>query len=341
MSINLTTQNSYPLNGTSTFPIGEEIKLEFTNLVDEKTAKDSIILIESVSNSVVETDIKVYVLDASNNEIEDVFLERQVSQKTLVIVKPKAYLNENSSYELFIRGESLEEVASLTEEFSSSTISEKTVFGTSLNDVFTDQIRVYGSYTGKTETYLNVEIVSGGSGSGAKYIWWFNNEAKPTGSKRLNRTVTRWRSLNRGCYIKFYGGEYTLGDVFKVKVFPKEKLANSYRISFETSSDTLIIKPEVTSESDIGLVTPESTQASFTEALRIIDMQPRNGSINNSISTNKITIFFNKNIKTASVNQNNIKLLKQSVSGFFNSKGGEEKIPKEIIIENNKIILEF
>lgn len=63
MSINLTAQNSYPLNGTSTFPIGEEIKLEFTNLVDDKTAKDSIILIESGTNSVVETDIKVYVFN--------------------------------------------------------------------------------------------------------------------------------------------------------------------------------------------------------------------------------------------------------------------------------------
>lgn len=341
MSINLTAQNSYPLNGTSTFPIGEEIKLEFTNLVDDKTAKDSIILIESGTNSVVETDIKVYVLDANNNEIEDVFLERQVSQKTIVVAKPKAYLNENSSYELFIRGESLEEVASLTEEFSSSTISEKTVFGTSLNDAYVEQIKVYGSYTGKVETHLNIEIVSGGSGSEAKYIWWFDNESKPTGSKRTNRTVSRWRSLNRGCYIKFYGGEYTLGDVYKVKVYPKEKLANSYRISFETSTDSLLLKPEVISESDIGLVTPKSIEASLGEALRIIDMQPRNGSINNSISTNKITIFFNKNIKQESISQNNIKLFKQSVSGFFNSKGGEEKIPKEIIIENNKIILEF
>ena len=342
MTISLTTENSYPLNGTTTFPIGEEIKLEFTNLVDDKTVKDSIVLLEKVSNLVVETDIKSYPVDDNLVEITDNFLIRKVAQKTLVIIKPKVFLEPNRDYELFIRGSSLEEVVSLNTEFASNTISERTVFGTSKDDTFTDQIKVYGSYSGKLATELNIEITSSGVGSAAKYIWWFENEAKPQASgKRLNRTASRWRSLNRGCYVKFYGGDYTLGDTFKVKVYPKEKLTNSYRMDFSTASDSLVVKPEVTSESDVGLLIPTSDVATLVEDLRVVEMQPKNGSINNICSTNKIIITFNKDLDAASITQDVVRLFKQPVSGFFNSASKEEKIPKEVIVENNKIILEF
>ena len=342
MPISLITNSSYPLNGTTTFPIGEEIKLVFDNLVSHKSATESIVLIEAETNNIVETDIKIVPVDDNLEEVDLVFLESVEAQKCLVIVKPKSLLDENNKYELFIRGTTLEEVVALNEEFSSSALSKRTIYDASKLDVYTDQVKIYGLYEGKTETTLNLEITVSGEDSSAKYIWWFENEAKPTSTgKRSNRTSSRWRALKRGCYIKFYGGDFTEGDVYKVKVYPKDQLAASYRISFSTSNGDLLLKPAQLSESDIGLTIPEATESSFGEDLRVISMSPEHGSINNSISTNKITITFNKTLDPATINQSNVTLFKQPVSGFYNQAAVEEKVPKEIIVEDNKIILEF
>ena len=341
MPITLVTQNSYPLNGTTTFPIGEELILEFDNLVDDKSIKESIALIKSINNSIVDCEIKSYAVDANGNKLDDNFLVSQVTQKTIVSIKPNMFLEANTNYELYVRGSNLEEVVSLNDEFASNTVSKRTVFNTSLNDTYTDQVRVYGSYEGSNEQELNIEVILAGEDSAAKYIWWFSDEAKPApNGNRFNRTTSRWRSLARGCYIKFYGGSFVQGDTYKVKVYPKDKLIQSYRIAFSTAGEDLVLKPEVSSESPIGLVVPDFNIAS-DEPLKVISMHPKVGSINNDLNTNKVTITFNKNIDSSTVNQDAIKMFKQPVSGFFAGANKEQKIPKEIIVENNKIILEF
>lgn len=342
MPITLSTQNSYPLNQTKTFPLGEEIKLEFDNLVDDKSAKESIFLLKASDKSVIETEIKTYAIDANGDVLDDTFLESVITQKTIVSVKPVVFLEANTDYQLFIRGSAIEQLVELSEELNSNTLSARTVFNTSLDNAFTNQVRVYGSYEGESATHLNLEIVQAGSDSEARYLWWFENEARPqpTGN-RYNRTLTRWRSLSRGCYIKFYGGEFEAGKIYQVKVYPKDKLAASYLINFSTSSDDLILKPEVESTSDIGLVLPEHTVSSFQENLRVISMTPENGSVNQSKNINKIVITFNKDIDPTSVTQDSIKLFKQPVSGFYNGESSVEKIPKEIIVNANQITLEF
>lgn len=342
MPISLITAESYPLNGTTTFPIGEEVLLKFDQLVDVKTAKESIILLKAVNNEVIETEITVYPVDVENDEIVDQFLEKPNSQNTLVSVKPTSLLDANTNYELHVRGKAVEEVVATNEEFKSVALSERTVFGTSKDGVFTDQIRAYGTYSEVAVSHLNIEIVVGGDDSAAKYIWWFDGEVKPQASgRRLNRTISRWRSLDRGCYIKFYGGEFTFGDTYRINVYPRVLLEDSYKIAFSTSSEDLILKPTVQAESDIGVNLPALNLSANTEALRIVSMEPRDGSINNSTGTNKITITFNKDIDSSTAIQENIALFKQSASGFFNGKNNQEKMPKEIIVENNKIILEF
>lgn len=342
MPISLITAQSYPLNGTTTFPIGEEILLKFDQLVDEKTAKESIVLLKAVNNEIIETDVSVYAVDGNNIKNTNPFLEKPVSQTTVVSVKPKNLLDANTKFELHVRGKQVEEVIADNAEFKSIALSERTIFNTSKGGELTEQVRVYGTYSELNTGHLNIEIVSGGEGSGAKYIWWFSNEGKPQASgSRLNRTVSRWRNLDRGCYIKFYGGEYTVGDVYQVNVYPKVLLENSYKIEFSTSSEDLVLKPAVEAESDIGVNLPALNLSANTDTLKIIDMQPRNGSINNSKELNKIVITFNKDIDATTVSQENIVLFKQSVSGFFNGKDSHQKMPKEIIIENNKIILEF
>lgn len=342
MAISLNTAESYPLNGTQSFPIGEEIYLEFSNLIDDKSAKESIHLIDSATNKIVEVDYTVTPVDQNSLALLDDFTERQATQKTIVTLKPKQLLSANTKYELFIRGASLEESQALQEELDSNTLSERTVFRSTIDDSFTESVRVYGSYEGSLESTLNVEIIVTGNDSEAKYIWWFDDEDKPgLNSRRVNRTLSRWRSLDRGCYIKFYGGTFTLNEEYKTKVYPKVKLANSYRINFSTSSEDLLLKPEVQSESDIGLNIPDTSTNTFADPLRVIEVTPRNGSVNNPISTNKITITFNKEIDPASVDQTKVKLMKQPVSGFYNGESKEQKLPKEVFVNGNQIILEF
>lgn len=330
------------MNGTTTFPIGEEVLLKFDQLVDEKTAKESIVILKAVNNEVVETDINVYPVDASLQEVSNEFLVKPASQTTVVSVKPKTLLDANTKYELHVRGKLVEAVVADNPEFKSVALSEQTIFATSKDNAYTDQIKVYGTYTEAAASELNIEIVTGGEGSEAKYIWWFSNEVKPQASgRRLNRTVSRWRILDRGCYIKFYGGEYTVGDTYQIKVYPTVLLENSYKIEFSTSSEDLLVKPEVQAESDIGVNLPALNLSTNTTPLKVIDMHPRNGSINNSKDINKIVFTFNKNIDASTVSQENIVLFKQSVSGFFNGKDAYQKMPKEILIVDNKITLEF
>ena len=342
MAILLNTTESYPLNGTESFPIGEEIYLEFSNLVDEKSAKESIHLINGGSKEIVETDVTVTAVDGQGLALLDDFTVRQAAQKTVVSVKPKQLLSAHTKYELIIRGLSLEEEFLLREELDSNTLSERTVFRATINDSFTELVRAYGSYEGLQESSINIEIVEAGNDSQAKYIWWFENENKPgTNSRNLNRTLSRWRSLSKGCYIKFYGGSFSVGEVFKIKVYPKNKLENSYRINFSTSSEDLLIKPEVASESDIGINIPSFSTNKFEDQLRVVDVTPRDGSINNPLNTNRVVITFNKELDPESIDQDKIKLLKQPVSGFYNGASKEQRLPKEVFVTGKQIVLEF
>jgi hypothetical protein len=342
MTILLNVQESYPLNGTTSFPIGEEIYLEFSNLVDDKSAKESIHLIDSTARKIVEADYTVTAIDENGLALLDDFTERQASQRTVVSLKPKQLLSAHTKYELVVRGVSLEQNSSLVDELDSNTISERTVFRTTFEDSFTELVRVYGSFEGLQETNINVEIVESGSDSQAKYIWWFENKDKPaSNSRNLSRTLSRWRSLDKGCYIKFYGGSFNKGDTFKIKVYPKNKLMNSYKINFSTSSEDLLVRPKVISESDIGINIPSSFNSSLETSLKVIDVSPKDGSINNPTSTDKIIITFNKELNPESINQNTVKLIKQPVSGSYNGASKEQKIPKEIFVNGNKIVLEF
>ena len=371
MAITFNPQESYPQNQTNNFPIGEEIILEFSNLVDLKSAKEAIIIYGDDSDRTiigdstylndfndiknflrspgekgyVEVSTEVFDVDGSGDVLNNTYFEKPANQTSIVVIKPKKLLEANKEHILYILGSAVESIEGLTSKHIGNALSVRTIYDpkNTTTNALDDRLKLHGTYTGSTEETLNIRIVTAGNGSNAKYIWWFSDEQQPQPSgRRLNKTSQRWRNLDRGVVIKFLGGEFELDDVIQVKVYPKDKLETSYKLTFNTSTEDLVTKPAHVSTSDIGVSDQiPSVTVSNNEPLRIIDMQPRNGSVNNSLDTNKITITFNQNIDSTTAIQEYIKLYKQNVSGSYHKQNQLQKLPKEITVDNNKIILEF
>lgn len=371
MAITFNPQESYPQNQTNNFPIGEEIILEFSNLVDLKSAKDAIIIYGDDSDRTiigdstylndfsdiknflrspgekgyVEVSTEVLDVNANGDVLGNTYFEKPANQTSIVVIKPKKLLEANKEHILYILGSAVESIEGLSNKHIGNALSVRTIYdpkNVATNSLDT-RLKLHGTYKGDTEETLNIKIVSAGNGSQAKYIWWFSDEQQPQPSgRRLNKTTQRWRNLNRGVVIKFLGGEFQLNETIQVKVYPKDKLETSYKLTFNTSTEDLVTKPAHVSTSDIGVSDQiPSLSTSSNEPLLIVDVSPRNGSVNNPLDTNKVTITFNQNIDSTTATQDNIKMFKQNVSGFFNNQKEPQKMPKEIIIENNKIILEF
>lgn len=282
---------------------------------------------------------------------------------TLIKVTPKNPLKESVDYELFLIGETITNLDSLNEDIkaiaANTCISERTVYAATKNDLYEERIKTSGSYEPKNNelsSVLNIKIVETGIGSKAKYIWWFSDEAEPGfGSEvyraRLARTAGRWRVVNRGVLVKFEESSYEIGETFQIKCYIKEKLKNSYRIKFRTSSDSTFLYPENVSSSPIGLgndiiLDPSIFNAEENLEFKIISMEPYDGAINVNLNLNQIILTFSENVNPETITQETIKIKSYPTSGSFygnvGTRNGEEyEVYKIISIDGNKVTLEI
>jgi hypothetical protein len=290
-------------------------------------------------------------------------LDKVDEKKTIVKVTPKIILGENQEYKLYLLGSTSDEIESGIPSYlqilsSNSTISKRTIYDVagSLNQI-EDRIMSRGSFEPKSfenSAILNIKIIKEGEGSKANFIWWFEDEAEPMPanplySERTNRCMQRWRSIERGIFLKFTGGLYQVGETFTVKCYKAEEMEKSYLITFQTSTDSIYEYPDNVSTSPIGLganIVPglNGVQAPLEE-LKIIKVEPTDNSINNKLNLKNIIIYFNKNLDQNSVSQDSIEILSYPVSGSFDYKSGEmkreQKLYKIISVEDNKIIIEL
>ena len=282
---------------------------------------------------------------------------------TLIKVTPKNPLKESVDYELFLIGETITNLDSLNEDIkaiaANSCISERTVYSATKNGVYENRLRTSGSFDPKNNevsAILNIKIVEEGVGSKSKYIWWFSDENEPGfGSDsyraRLARTAGRWRSVSRGVLVKFEESSYEVGEEFQIKCYAKEKLKNSYRITFRTSSDSVFLYPENVSSSPIGLeneviLDPSIFNPEESINFKAISIDPYDGAINVNLNLNKIVITFNENVNPETITQDTIKIKSYPASGSFygnvGSRNGQEyEVYKIISVDGNKVTLEI
>lgn len=332
--------------------------------VNEKSGENPFYLKSPSFNGFIDFDVEILkTADAVPYAIQDPQVERiektAGDQFCYAILKPKKALAENSEYKVFIIGENsnliAEVPAGLQDYLQERGLSERTVYSpySSVNNVNTydQRVSVGGIFNEDIDRTLNIKITTAGNGSEAKYVWWYSDEAEPVpglpaSRYRHNRCVSRWRSTDRGVYIKFNGGEFQLNDLIQVKVYAKSNLENSYYWKFTTSNSSIFEEPSTKSTSPIDI--PEANQAagSIAQKLEIISVEPYDGAVNLSLNTKKIIVTFNKNIDPATVTQDTVKLMSYPVSGTFDGPYGtrsnrEYKIFKIISITDNKMTLEL
>ena len=295
-------------------------------------------------------------------------IDKQEDRICFAIITPKQVLKEESSYNLFVVGSNIDSLENLSDSYQ--TLSEdRALFPRSVFDAYqvingtntaSEQVRTYGSYlpaNNEASSTVNIKIITEGTGSNAKYKWWFSDEsepqpANPTYSSRVSRCTQRWRTLGRGVLVKFTESDYTLDSEYFIKCYDRsdDALETSYAISFQTSTDSVYTYPSNQSTSPIGIESlniPSSIPSqSPTEPLRVISMTPGNGSVNNDLNLKTIVIEFNRNLNSETVTQESVKILSYPVSGTFDGDAGtrsnrEYKIYKIISVEDNKITLEL
>lgn len=397
MAIILKADESYPTNNEIEFPIGQEIVLVFDRAVDLKTAKESVLvygpdsditsgpdnglwlnqsngtnpffLASPAFKGYVECEYQTYLV---NNLVElkveddqEIYEKSDGARYSVLVVTPKQPLKIDTEYNLFICGESLNNVLNIPAEIQaysqSNCISERTVYdayrlvaGVKTGDA---RVKSFGSFEPKNNEVaatLNLKIVEAGNGSAAKFKWWFDDEAEPQPAasnynSRLNRCVQRWRITDRGILVKFAGGEFDLNEVFKVEANKEDLLSISNLITFNTGTDSIFVYPEYTSTSPIapdGLLIPNQQNEAAGQYLELSSMQPSNGEINVDLNLNKIVLTFNNNVDATTATQENIKLESHSVSGVFDGPASTrsnrpEKIYKIISVSDDTITLEF
>jgi hypothetical protein len=397
MAIVLKADESYPTNSETEFPIGQEIVLVFDRAIDLKTAKESVIiygpdsdvtsgpdnglwlnqsdgtnpffLTSPMFKGYVSCEYSTYLVNnLAELKVEDdqEIYEKSVGAKySVLVITPKQPLRINTEYNLFICGESLNNIANIPAEIQaysqSNCVSERTVYDayTLVGGVKTGDARIKssGSFEPKNNEVtasLNLKIVEAGNGSAAKFKWWFDDEVEPQPASsnynsRLSRCVQRWRITDRGILIKFTGGEYLLNETFIVEANKEDLLSVSNLVTFSTGTESIFVYPEYTSTSPIapdGLLIPNQQNEAVGAYLELASMQPSTGDINVDLNLNKIVLTFNNNIDATTATQENIKIESQSVSGIFDGpkstrSGRPEKIYKIISVSDNKITLEF
>ena len=333
--------------------------------VDLSTGDNPFFLKSPGMNGFIECDFEEYFVDDFSDEAPaaiQYILTRVDENKTVVKVTPKTLLGENNEYQLFLLGNTSENIEAAIPNYidilaKNNTLSERTIFDVKDSDSnFEERIASKGSYESKNKEVsasLNIKIVEAGQGSKAKFIWWFSDEAEPLQAnrsykQRLSRCAQRWRNKDRGLMLRFADADYLLNESFSVDCFSALELEASYLITFRTSTDSVYEYPTQVSSSPIGLganIVGGFGGIEEEKEFKIIKIEPASNSINNKLDLKNIIIYFNENIDANSVTQDSVKIKVYPVSGVFDSRNGqmdrEYELYKIISVVDNKILLEL
>lgn len=347
MPIQIISDSFFPTNKSQSFPTEEKIKFEVEGIVDLKSAKENIILrgpnaskLRLDNSTIITETFSDYEILKTNIEIKyylndvEVFalVDKSSADKSVITVEPYNTLEEKTEYILYVNG--------VNGSLNNTGLSEMKHSHVISNGAVDENIKVFGSPKVEADTFLNIKIVQGGIISKAKFVCWIDGENEPALTKsNLNTTSGRWKSIGEGLSLKFVGGEYEVGDLFRVNLYTPIYLENTYKLIFSTGDDSLTTAPAIKSTSPLPLDVGEIGTQNLSD-FRVIKITPNNGEINVSKNIKEIVVEFNKDIDASSVSRD-LKILAQPVKGFYSGANKEIKIPRVVRVDGNKLYLEI
>jgi hypothetical protein len=339
-----TLVQTYPAHGDTGIPVGSVLRLWFGNVVDPKTVKDSLILHgpdfdfmtgpgstnfigENASNpfflsspgfkgvAPLELSYKYFDLNTLDEVTATVTDETDaVAQElgTLVEIRLAPEFNAQfageTEYTLTVIGDPDDQGVGI----STATIYDHEVVAVT-GDGF---VSFDGCYTGLADDVIHVEITRAGNVNEAKYKFWY--ESAGEGTAVTGRLVsTKYRLLDEGVKIRFFGEAFAVGDEWKVAVAAPQRLATSTKVVFTTSDTTLVAAPESPSTPATSSPPPSVIPAfAVEETFRVVSMTPRDGSYNNA-NPREIVLVFSSDIDPDSVDADSLKLFSYPVEGLY------------------------
>lgn len=360
-----TITSIYPTDSSLGIPISPTIKITFDQSVDFASCKGNVVLygkdydITSGPESAVWINEGqstnpyflqspgfqgtvpcnyelVYVDSTTGAEVDpqpDVYDETTVTDYHQLKITPKELLAPNVTYTLYIIGDA--------EAGTSDAIQSRTVYDVDESAITstTGSLTAYGGYSGGDDV-VNVEITTSGDIGVAKYRWWYTTEG--VASARTGKLCSsRYRRLEDGLQVKFTGSSFAAGDIYTFAVRAATKFANSYSLSFTTGTGSIEEVPETASTSIIGSSTALTSEAT---AMSVLDMDPDDGSTNQSLSDRRVTITFSNDLDPTTITDSTITVTAYPVSGNFdtNYSGGEpQELVKKLTVVDDQLIIDL
>ena len=217
-------------------------------------------------------------------------------------------------------------------------ISKRPVYDPDVSSVTstTGELIVYGGYTGAIDDTLNIEITTSGNIGEMDYKYWFDSDPTEITSKRISSR--RFRRLVEGLQIRFNGSDFVSGDIYTVKVYAPEYLQDSYNLSFTTATSTIVDVPSTMSTSPIGT---QLVNSNVVGGLSILEIDPEDGATHQYFKDKRITVSFDNDIDSTTVDDDTVTVLAYPVSGIYSDTNNYEELVKKITVVDNKIIIDL
>ena len=334
----------YPANGSQGIPIGDQVRIEFDQEMDQDSINAGTFVLTGPDNAPVFGPIDVTPFDEPGFEDEDIlsspyfkgYVKGSISfsrvdasggivddsikdltgdgtlWRTVAIFTPNTPLKPNVEYGVILLGDEAS-----TDDLDTG-VKTRTVFDTKFTGSGTGELTFHGGYTGDDNRSYVIEITTGGQTGDAEYIWWEKNDPLVTYS---GITSTGARELEDGVYVTCsHDGNFTVGDLFEVIIISAITLPNNYRWNFFTGSGSILVPPSSSSTTGIVDVSSnvEGTEAASSFTVSRID--PEDGEYGIAISEDPyageiITVTFSANVNIATLAGDAISLKSMPANG--------------------------
>ena len=240
---------NYPADAAVNLPVGEKIVLAFSNLIDTKTARDSIILVGKDYDRVVGAAITT--LKGPSDGFDSLFLrspgfsgtvplkmtfevydtedplrtpldvsvvDRTVESAgryaSLISIVPEGgSFAPNLVYTLYVNGD--------TEATGLIGVSARTVYDVApdpSNSSTTGTAHIGSTWTGDGADTIYIKVTTDGDPGSFKYKWWYDSLGESS-AKLGMVSGRRYRKLEDGLQIRFSGSDFVANDLYSFSVF--------------------------------------------------------------------------------------------------------------------------
>ena len=272
----------YPEDGATGLETLPEIIINFPIDLDEYSLSERIVLVkvgeEESTLSPISCNYTINKEMADGTAVPEKLFEKTSGINTIVKIKPKLPLEQNSKYSVIL-GKDLQERS----VFSAKETQENTGKG---------QVVSSGNYSGNTEDIYVIEIQEAGDQSNSYFKWTRLSDGI---YQEYVRSTRRSIEIDRGIFVKFLPEEYKVGDEFRINVYATDKLHDLYSWNFSTGTSEKLTPPSESSKSVISF--PVADNQHIATSLDIKETFPADRDFLVDLMTHRFEIVFSEPLK--------------------------------------------